>query len=429
MTVHRHPSVPFFRPTITDDEIKEVVSVLQCGWLTTGPKTAQFEKDFSELVGARHAIAVNSCTAALHLAVEALGLKQAQAVLVPTMTFAATAEVVRYQGAVPILVDCNETTLNIDLEDAEKKIASALQGLPGTNKDGYEAIGIMPVHVGGFMADIALLKTFAAKHALWIVEDAAHAFPAAWRINDTAAWQRCGEKSADVSCFSFYANKTITTGEGGMAVTDDDGTAERIRLMCLHGLSKDAWSRYSSDGSWDYKIVAPGYKYNMTDIAAAIGIRQAARAEDMRKDRERVAYRYMKAFESLAEIEVPPTDKNRIHSWHLFPIKLRLDRLDIDRNTFIQLLKSKGVGCSVHWRPLHLHPYYEKTFGWRSEDCPSATKVWERLVSLPIFPDMTEKEINHVVLVVKEICRKRSKIAVKPTKRVAGRSALVVDLH
>lgn len=421
--------VPFFRASIKDDEIKEVVSVLQSGWLTTGPKTAEFENEFSGLVGARHAIAVNSCTAALHLAVDALGLKQGQAVLVPTMTFAATAEVVRYHGAVPILVDCNEATLNIDLEDAEKKLASMRPGLNGDRNNQPPPVGIMPVHVGGFMADIGLLKAFAARHSLWIVEDAAHAFPAAWRMNDTETWQRCGEHSADVTCFSFYANKTITTGEGGMAVTDHDETAERIRLMCLHGLSKDAWSRYSSNGSWDYKIVAPGYKYNMTDIAAAIGIHQAARAEDMRKDRERVAYRYMKAFESLAEIEVPPTDMNRIHSWHLFPIKLRLDRLDIDRNTFIQHLKSKGVGCSVHWRPLHLHPYYEKTFGWRSEDCPAATKVWKRLVSLPIFPDMTEKEINQVVLSVKEICRKHRKFAVKPTRRAARRSVPVADLH
>lgn len=427
MTVHRYSRVPFFRPTITDNEINEVVSVLQSGWLTTGPKTAQFEKDFSSLVGARYAVAVNSCTAALHLAVEALGLEHGQAVLVPTMTFAATAEVVRYRSALPILVDCNEATLNIDLEDAERKLTSMTERLHHNGTSEAQPVGIMPVHVGGFMADIKSLRAFAARHSLWIVEDAAHAFPAAWRMNEAEAWQRCGEHTANVSCFSFYANKTITTGEGGMAVTDDAELAERIRLMSLHGLSKDAWSRYSTDGTWDYRIIAPGYKYNMTDIAAAIGIHQAARAEEMRKDREKVAYRYIKAFGSMAEIELPPVDTNRIHSWHLFPIKLRLDRLDIDRNAFIPLLKLRGVGCSVHWRPLHLHPYYQKTFGWRPEDCPTATEVWERLVSLPIFAGMGEKETRYVVSVVKELCRKHSKLPVKSTKTtsLASRSSPV----
>jgi dTDP-4-amino-4,6-dideoxygalactose transaminase len=416
MTVHQNSGVPFFRPTIADSEIQEVISVLRSGWLTTGPRTAQFEKDFSSLVGARHAVAVNSCTAALHLAVEALGLERGQAVLVPTMTFAATAEVVRYCSALPILVDCDAETLNIDLEDAERKLSSMTERLRYNGDSEARPVGIMPVHVGGFMADIGALRDFATRHSLWIVEDAAHAFPAAWRTDETEAWQRCGEHTADVSCFSFYANKTITTGEGGMAVTDDAELEERIRLMSLHGLSKAAWTRYSTDGSWDYRILAPGYKYNMTDIAAALGIHQAARAEEMRKDRERVAYRYMKAFGSMDEIELPPIDTNRIHSWHLFPIKLRLDSLDIDRDAFIQLLKLRGVGCSVHWRPLHLHPYYQKMFGWQPEDCRTATEVWERLVSLPIFPDMTEKEITYVVSIVKELCRKHGKRPVKLTK-------------
>jgi len=416
MSIRQNSGVPFFRPAIADNAIREVISVLRSGWLTTGPKTTQFEKDFASLVGARHAVAVNSCTAALHLAVEALGLEHGHAVLVPTMTFAATAEVVRYCGAFPILVDCDAGTLNIDLEDAERKLTSMGERLPYNGNSEPRPVGIMPVHVGGLMADIRALRAFATRHSLWMVEDAAHAFPAAWRMNETEAWQQCGEHTADVSCFSFYANKTITTGEGGMAVTDDAELEERIRLMSLHGLSKAAWSRYSTDGSWDYRILAPGYKYNMTDIAAAIGIHQAARAEEMRKDREKVAYRYINAFGSTAEMELPPVDTNRIHSWHLFPIKLRLDTLDIDRDAFIQLLKLRGVGCSVHWRPLHLHPYYQKMFGWQPEDCPRATEVWERLVSLPIFPDMTEREMKYVVSVVKELCQKHSKLPVKSTK-------------
>jgi dTDP-4-amino-4,6-dideoxygalactose transaminase len=397
--------VPFYRPALSNVEIKEVISTLESGWLTTGPRTAKFEKNFAEMTGATYAVALNSCTAALHLAVESLGLHRGHAVVLPTMTFAATAEVVRYQGGTPILVDCDETTLNVDLQDAERKLSDIGEYVQEELTEAPIVVGIMPVHVGGFMADIDLLKAFAARHSLWIVEDAAHAFPAAWRPSEAAGWQRCGEGTANVSCFSFYANKTITTGEGGMAVTNDPELADRMRLMSLHGLSKDAWSRYSGDGSWDYKIVAPGYKYNMTDIAAAIGIHQLARAEDMRKGREKVAHRYMEEFSSLDEIELPPEDVNRIHSWHLFPIKLRLESLRIDRNAFMEQLKAWGVGCSVHWRPLHLHPYYQETFGWKPEDCPIATKVWERLISLPIFSDMREEEIDHVISVVTEVCR------------------------
>ena len=406
-------NVPFYRPKISNLEIQEVVATLKSGWLTTGPRTLQFEKDFAVAVGAAHSIALNSCTAALHLAVAALGLKQGQAVLVPTMTFAATAEVVRYQGATPILVDCGSTTLNIDLEDAERKLYTIQERMVKGAAEDLKVVGIMPVHVGGFMADVQSLKAFAAKHSLWIIEDASHAFPAAYRKNEADPWQRCGEGTANISCFSFYANKTITTGEGGMAVTNDEKLADWIRLLSLHGLSRDAWSRYATGGSWDYKIAAPGYKYNMTDIAAAIGIHQLARAEEMRQLREKVAHRYFQALACVDEIELPPDEVNRIHSWHLFPIKLRLERLKIDRNTFIRHLNDQCVGCSVHWRPLHLHPYYQETLGSKPEDCPVATKEWERLISLPIFPDIREEEIDHVVSVVSELCRKYTRIRYK----------------
>jgi perosamine synthetase len=360
-------------------------------------------------------VAVNSCTAALHLAVEALGLRAGQAVLVPTMTFAATAEVVRYQGAFPLLVDCDPVTTNMSLEDAERKLARLKEGWTPDVASGRltseqsAVVGIMPVHVGGLMSDAGALREFAARHGLWIVEDAAHAFPAGWRRDEESKWQRCGEGTAEVSCFSFYANKTITTGEGGMATTNDAGLAERMRLMSLHGLSHDAWERYSGGGSWDYKIVAPGYKYNLTDIAAAIGIHQLARAEEMRREREQIARFYFDALGDVEEVELPPTDANRIHAWHLFPLKLNLARLSIDRNAFVEELKRAGVGCSVHWRPLHLHPYYRETFGWTLEDFPIATAVWERLVSLPIFPGMRAEESAHVVNTVKAICARRRK--------------------
>jgi len=281
--------VPYFRPSITDAEINEVVACLRSSWLTTGPRTKQFEADFCRQVGARHAVAVNSCTAALHLAVEALGLGPGQAVLVPTMTFAATAEVVRYQNAFPLLVDCDPATLNMDLADAARKIEQLRAGKTPL-EPGLRITGIMPVHVGGNMMDMDEVRAFAAERGLWIVEDAAHALPAAYQTSgqwpvvsgqntnnpksqipnqqisnpqsllpNTCSWRRCGENTADVTCFSFYANKTITTGEGGMAATDDEQLAERMRQMSLHGLSHDAWKRFAGNHPWDYRIVAPGY--------------------------------------------------------------------------------------------------------------------------------------------------------------------------
>jgi perosamine synthetase len=398
--------VPFFRPSITEGEIAEVVNCLRSGWLTTGPLTRRFEEEFARQVGARHAVALNSCTAALHLAVEALGLRAGQGVLVPTMTFAATAEIVRYQGALPILVDSDPATGNLDLEDAGRKFALLRAGrLPGCPRD-MEVVGIIPVHVSGLMLDMAALRAFARRHNLWVVEDAAHAFPAAWRPGADAPWQRCGENTAAVTCFSFYANKTITTGEGGMAVTDDPELAARIRQMSLHGLSRDAWGRYAAGGSWDYQIQAPGYKYNLTDVASAIGLQQLRRAEEMRAQRAALAHRYHAAFAELDALDLPPDPPLRLHAWHLFPVRLRLERLTADRNAFTRALDEQRVGCSVHWRPLHLHPYYSDHFGWTPELLPVASREWLRLVSLPLFPGMTEQEQDHVIGAVRKLCQR-----------------------
>ncbi len=390
-----------------------MVETLRSGWLTSGPKVKRFEEEFAANVGAANAVAVNSCTAALHLAVEALGLKAGQRVLVPTMTFAATAEVVRYQGAVPVLVDCDPHTLNLDLDDAVRKLKNKQSSKYADLANGHppkstKFVGVMPVHVGGLLMDLDRLQQFARGHKLWIVEDAAHAFPAAWR-RANGPWQQRSNGSSTVTCYSFYANKTITTGEGGMAVTNNARLAQRIRLMSLHGLSHDAWGRYSTNGSWDYKIIAPGYKYNLTDIAAAIGIHQLGRAETMRKERETIARRYYEELAGVEQIELPPEGENRIHSWHLFAIKLRLNRLKIGRDEFINELKRAGVGCSVHWRPLHLHPYYQKTFGWKPKDCPVATAMWKRLVSIPIFPGMLDDEIEYVIHTIKRICSRHAR--------------------
>jgi len=397
-------NVPFFRPSIGSAEIDEVVTCLRSGWLTSGPVAKRFEQDFARAVGAAHAVAVNSCTAALHLAVEALHLGPGDAVLVPTMTFAATAEIVRYQGAVPILIDCDRATLNIDLADAERKLDRlARGGLPAAQGRTLRPVGIIPVHVAGVMVDVAQVQALADRHGLWMIEDAAHALPAAWKPTGTDAWQRCGQGTSQVTCYSFYANKTITTGEGGMAVTDNADLAAHMRMMSLHGLSHDAWGRYSG-GSWDYRIIAPGYKYNLTDVAAAIGVHQLARAEPMRAAREQIALAYREELAGVDAIELPAVPERRIHSWHLFPIRLRLDRLRIDRDAFMAEMKAQGIGCSVHWRPLHLHPYYSDQFGWTPEDCPVATSEWCRLISLPLFPDLLTDERRHVVATIRELC-------------------------
>lgn len=391
--------IPFFRPSLQQQEVDEVVATMQSGWLTSGPHVSRFEKRFAHAIDAETAIAVNSGTAALHLAVEAFGLKPGQAVLVPTMTFAATAEVVRYQGAIPILVDVDPATLNMDLTDAERRLRAAK----------VPVVGVMPVHVGGVMMDLEAVQRFALKHKLWIVEDSAHAFPARWRKSSGGRWQRRSNGSRSISCYSFYANKTITTGEGGMAATNNRRLARRMKLMSLHGLSHDAWNRFASNGHWDYKIVAPGFKYNLTDIAAAIGVHQLSRAEAMRRERKRIAGRYFRQFANLQQIELPVAEHDRVHSWHLFAIRLNLNQLRINRNQFIKELKEKGVGCSVHWRPLHLHPYYQKSFGYRAADFPVATAEWKRLISLPIFPGMRDDEISHVVETVRQLCAQHAR--------------------
>jgi perosamine synthetase len=326
------------------------------------------------------------------------------------MTFAATAEVICYRGALPLLVDCDPVTGNLDLEDAGRKLTRLRAGgLPAPFRKGSPVVGVVPVHVGGLMMKPDEVQGFARRHGLWVVEDAAHAFPAAWRRGPEGPWQRCGEGTAAVTCFSFYANKTITTGEGGMAVTGDGALAERMRSMSLHGLSHDAWGRYAGGARWDYQIVAPGYKYNLPDVAAAIGIHQLARAGEMRRRREVIAARYREALADVPQVETPPADKNRLHSWHLFPLRLRAERLALSRNDLKEELRREGVSTSVHWRPLHLHPYYRETYGWRPEDLPVATALWERLVSLPIFSRMTDDEVEYVIDTVKRLCARHGR--------------------
>ncbi|MDE3066469.1 MAG: DegT/DnrJ/EryC1/StrS family aminotransferase [Verrucomicrobiota bacterium] len=388
-------SIPFFKPSIGKSEIEEVVDCLRSGWLTTGPKTKQFEQEFARYLQRQHAVALNSCTAALHLALEAIGLKAGQRVVVPTMTFAATAEVVRYFNAAPLLADCRADDLNLDVADAAQRIENALAA-------GEEVVAIIPVHYGGQIGDVAGVKALAGKYHLRVIEDAAHCCPAYYRDDETSPWKPVGAE-AEISCFSFYANKTITTGEGGMACTNSAEHADRMRIMSLHGISRDAWKRYTAEGSWYYEIIAPGYKYNLTDIAAAIGLHQLRRADQLHDRRSRWAGLYLELLGDIEELVLPTIRPNRIHSWHLFPVRVKLDHCDLDRAEVISQMKQAGIGASVHWMPLHLHPYYRRELGCEPSDWPRATAIYPELISLPLYPDLTAEDVEYVCRNLKEI--------------------------
>jgi dTDP-4-amino-4,6-dideoxygalactose transaminase len=403
-------SVPFFRPSITDAEIAEVVACLKSGWLTTGPRTKQFEADFAQHVGAKYAVALNSCTAALHLALEAIGLQRGDLVVVPTFTFAATAEVVRYFDAVPVLVDCDPVTMCIDPQKLSDTLDAILANKPVAGLKGpYGKVkAIIPMHYGGQMVDVDAITAIAKKHSLPVIEDAAHTLPAYYRSNPSSPWRRAGE-AADITCFSFYANKCITTGEGGIAVTNDETWANRMRVMSLHGISRDAWKRFTSDGSWYYEIEAPGFKYNLTDIASAVGLQQLKRSDELWKDRIRVARRYGEKLSKIPGLELPVEIPNRQHSWHLYPIRLVTAAWGIDRNAFIDAMKKDGITTSVHWMPLHLHPYYRRTYGYGEGLHPVSENLWPRLISLPIFPFMTEAEQDEVVASIEKLAKQHGR--------------------
>ena len=377
--------IPFHIPQIDEDEIRSVVETLRSGWLTTGAKVKRFEEDFSRYLGAGHAIAVNSCTAALHLALEAVGIEEGDEVIVPTMTFTASAEVVLYLKARPVLVDCLPGTFNLDPDQVERAIT------PKTK-------AIIPVHFGGQPCDMERILEIARRHNLYVIEDAAHALPARHR-------GRMVGTIGDITCFSFYATKTITTGEGGMATTQNPEWAARMRMMSLHGISHDAWKRYAKEGSWYYEVLRPGFKYNLTDIGAAIGIEQLKKCDSFGAARNRIARAYNEQFSDLAEVQIPACESDVQHAWHLYVIQLCLDRLKISRDQFIDALKAQGIGTSVHFIPLHLHPYYRDQFGYAPEDFPKATEIYRRIISLPIYPKMTETNIQHVIEAVSEIAR------------------------
>ncbi len=383
MTERPADYLPFARPSITEREKEAVLGVLDSGWLTTGPLSKAFEERFAETVGSRHAIALNSATAALHLALEAMGVGPDDEVIVPTWTFAASAEVVAYRGARPVLVDVDAATLNATPE----AIIAAVT--PRTR-------AVIVVHIAGRPIEIERLVTLLEPRGIGIVEDAAHAFPS--RVGGPDG--RFAGTFGLVGAYSFYATKTITTGEGGMLVTDDAAIADRARLMSLHGISRTAWNRYAASGSWYYEIEDVGFKYNMTDIAAALGLVQLDRAVELLEARRDLARRYTARLREsrVADlIEIPTDAPDGSHAWHLYVIRLALGGLRIDRGQVIDGLKELGIGTSVHFIPLHLHPYYRRQWGYRPEDCPVATAEYERVISLPLWPGMSNDDIDRVV--------------------------------
>ena len=380
----RDSFLPFALPDTDEAEIAAVAEVIRSGWLTSGVRVQQFEREFAARVGAPHAVAVNSCTAALHLALEAVGVRRGDEVITTPLTFAATAEVVRYFDARPVLVDVCPDTLNLDPQLIEAAIT------PRTRV-------ILPVHLAGLPAEMNTIMDIARRHELAVVEDAAHALPATYGGRPIGTW-------GDITCFSFYATKTLTTGEGGMLCTANAAWADRCRLMSLHGISHNAWNRYSAAGSWYYEIIAPGYKYNLTDIAAAIGLVQLNKLERMWARRAAIAQRYTAAFSRWEEVQPPPVaPADGQHAWHLYLLRLNLERLTIDRAQFMDELKARRIGASVHFMPLHLHPYYRELYGYRPTDYPVAYGEYWRLVSLPIYSRMTDADVQTVIAAVEDI--------------------------
>jgi dTDP-4-amino-4,6-dideoxygalactose transaminase len=379
--------ISFHRPTIGAEEFEAVQRVLGSRWLTTGPMTQQFERDFAAYVGSRYAVAVNSCTAALHLALDAAGIREGDEVIVPSYTFAATAAVVAHCGARPVLCDSVPGGFNLDPQDAARRITEKTKA-------------IIPVHLAGEPCNLTALQELSGANSLHVIEDAAHALPASYR------GKRIGSIS-ELTAFSFYATKPITTGEGGMLATNNEEFAKRASIMRLHGIRGDAWKRYTSEGSWYYEVIDAGLKANMPDLLAAIGVAQLKKADVFHERRLQIAETYLHRLGRMDELEMPPTASlDNTHSWHLFILRLRPSALEISRNELIHKLKECGIGTSVHFIPLHLHPYYQQTFGYSAGDFPHAEDGYKRCVSLPIYPDMTNSEVARVVGTIEGIVMK-----------------------
>lgn len=378
--------IQFHKPYLNQETIDSVVETLKSGWWTTGPKVLKFEEEFRKFIGAKYAVAVSSWTAAAHLMLEAINLKEGDEVIIPSITFTATAEIICYFNAIPVIVDVDPVTLNIDPEAVERAITSKTKA-------------IIPVHYGGIPCDMDKLITLAKKHNLKIIEDAAHAFPSYYKEKMIGTW-------GDATGFSFYVTKPLASGEGGMITTDDENIAKRASVMRLHGIDKDGWKRYTKEGSWYYEVIAPGFKYNFTDIQAAIALNQLKDADKLLKLRKHVSDYYDSVFTNNELIEIISIPNDRRTSYHLYVIKLNLNALKLERAEFIELMKERGVGCSVHFIPLYRHPYYQDKFKVATKNFPVSETQFPRLVSLPIYPDLSDREMHHISNSVLEILEK-----------------------
>lgn len=374
--------LPFHRASIGKEEIDAVVEVLRSGWLTTGPRVREFEAAFKNYVGAEHALAVSSCTAALHLALLAIGITEGDEIILPTMTFAASGEVALYLRAHPVLVDCKKDSFQADPAEIARAIT------PRTR-------AILAVHYGGQPCDMEAILDIATHHRLKVIEDAAHALPSRHKGAMVGSL-------GDITCFSFYATKTLTTGEGGMATARSQELDDRMRILSLHGINRDAWKRYTAEGSWRYEILEAGYKYNMTDIQAAIGLAQLAKCDDMRQRRASIAAQYGRELEALDGFHTPQMEEDDGNAWHLYVIRVNSSVLRVNRDQVIEDLKRRGIGASVHFIPLHLHPLYRR-LGYRDGKFPNAEEQFNAAISLPIYPGMTDEDVDRVIEALSEI--------------------------
>jgi len=379
----RETFLPFGQADLGEAEFNEVIDTLRSGWLSVGPKTREFESRFKEYVGSKHALAVNSCTSALHLALVAAGIGEGDEVITSPVTFCATANVVVHQRGKPVLADISPDDYNLDPAKIEERLT------PRTK-------AIIPVHFAGQPCRMDEILEIARRHNLLVIEDAAHAVGAVYKGRPVGTL-------GDVTAFSFYATKNLTTSEGGALTTENDDLAARMRTLSLHGMSRDAWQRYTAKGSWYYEVVAPGYKYNMTDIEAALGLHQLRRLEQFNTTRARYAAMFTEAFSTLPEIQTPAVRPDVKHAWHLYAIRLMPGTLKIDRAQFIDELKARNIGASVHFIPVHLHPFYQQAFGYKAGDYPVAESYFEGAVSLPLYPRMTEADVVSVIEAVQDI--------------------------
>jgi dTDP-4-amino-4,6-dideoxygalactose transaminase len=391
----RKTFLPFSPPLIGENEIDEVVDTLRSDWITTGPKVKRFEQDFAQFVHAPDALALSSCTAALHLSLLALGIGPGDAVIITPVTFCSGVHAIEHVGATPVLADVEADTLNLDPNRVRCQIERAKKEL------GLCVKAIMPVHLYGHPCDRDAILKIAAEHRLAVIEDAAHSLPARYRGHMVGSLEASG-KVPVLTCFSFYATKNLTTAEGGM-LTGNRELLDEARSWSLHGMNRDAWKRYGSNGSWFYEVVRPGFKYNMTDIQAALGLHQLKKLPQFHEKRRSIARRYQSAFERYEELQAPTERATVEHAWHLYVLRLNLERTRITRDRFITEMRDRNIGCSVHFIPIHLHQYYREKYGYQPEDFPIALREYSRMISLPLSPRMTEEDVADVIHAVTDI--------------------------